>query len=89
MIIDKVIVIVIVSVILIITVVSIITVVLMIIVTIILMVIFTSMVNRQSYSLTLVTIICMIIDKVMGQVMVFVSIIVIYASFEQSLSHSL
>ena len=35
-------------------------------------------VNKQGYRLILVTIMCMIIDKVMGLVMVIVTVIVIF-----------
>ena len=63
MIIDKVMVMVIVTVIVIITVILIITVIVMVIVIVILMVIFMAIVNKQSYRHTLITIMCMIKDK--------------------------
>ena len=56
---------------------NVIKVIVMVIVTVILMVILTAIVNRQSYRLTLVTIMCLIIDKVMGLVRVMVVVIVI------------
>ena len=81
MIIDKVMVVVIFTVIVIVTVIVIITVILMILVMVILMVIlefvFMAIVNKQGYRVTLDTIMCMIIDKVIGLDMVIVTVIVI------------
>ena len=77
MIIDKVMVMVMFTATGIVTVIVIITVIVMIILMVILMVIFMAIVSKQGYRLTLVTIMCMIIDKVMGLAMVMVAVIVI------------